>query len=182
MSSEIFVGRAHELAAMNAELEHARAGRPRVLWLSGPAGIGKTTLIHRLLADRTDVRVLWASGDVAETGLPYGVVGQLLADLPHRAAPALDADPLAVGAELLAVLGELEGAGPVVLVLDDAQWMDDASARALVFAVRRLRRDQVLVVLGTREHLPAGWERVGHEHVPLAGLRPAAGELSLIHI
>ena len=155
---------------MNAELEHARAGRPRVLWLSGPAGIGKTTLIHRLLADRADVRVLWAGGDVAETGLPYGVVGQLLADLQHRA-PAPDADPLAVGAELLAVLGDLEGAGPVVLVLDDAQWMDDASARALVFAVRRLRRDPVLVVLGTREHLPAGWERVGHEHVPLAGLR-----------
>ena len=171
MSSEIFVGRAHELAAMNAELEHARSGRPRVLRLSGPAGIGKTTLIQRLLTDRTDVRVLWASGDVAETGLPYGVVGQLLADLPHRVVPALDADPIAVGAELLAVLGELEGAGPVVLVLDDAQWMDDASARALVFAVRRLRRDQVLVVLGTREHLPAGWERVGHEHVPLAGLR-----------
>src|SRR3954447_24054642 len=106
MSSAVFVGRAHELAAMNAELDHARAGRPRVLWLSGPAGIGKTTLIHRLLADRTDVRVLWASGDAAETGLPYGVVGQLLADLPRPdlrrpdlprpPAPAPDADPLAV--------------------------------------------------------------------------------------
>ncbi|HEX3259628.1 MAG TPA: AAA family ATPase [Pseudonocardia sp.] len=168
MSSEIFVGRAHELAAMTAELDHARAGRPRVLWLSGPAGIGKTTLIRRLLADRTDVRVLWASGDEAEIGLPYGVVGQLVDDLPGRAAPAPDADPLAVGVELLAVLGELE---PVVLVLDDAQWMDDASARALVFAVRRLRRDQVLVVLGTRDGLPAGWERVAHEHLPLSGLQ-----------
>ena len=168
MSSEIFVGRAHELAAMTAELDHARAGRPRVLWLSGPAGIGKTTLIRRLLADRTDVRVLWASGDEAEIGLPYGVVGQLVDDLPGRPAPAPDADPLAVGAELLAVLGELE---PVVLVLDDAQWMDDASARALVFAVRRLRRDQVLVVLGTRDGLPAGWERVAHEHLPLSGLQ-----------
>lgn len=169
VSSEIFVGRANELAVMTAELDHARAGRPRVLRLSGPAGIGKTTLIRRLLADRPDGCVLWASGDEAETGLPYGVVGQLLADLPRRRpAPAPDADPLAVGAELLAVLGELE---PVVLVLDDAQWMDDASARALVFVVRRLRRDQVLVVLGTRDHLPTGWERVGHEHLPLTGLR-----------
>jgi len=64
-----------------------------VLWLSGPAGIGKTTLIRHLLADRTDVRVLWASGDEAEIGLPYGVVGQLVDDLPEHADPAPDADP-----------------------------------------------------------------------------------------
>ena len=178
MSSEIFVGRAHELAAMTAELDRAKAGRPRVLWLSGPAGIGKTTLIRRLLARRPDARVLWAGGDEAETGLPYGVVAQLLADVPRpllrpllRAGPAADADPLAVGAELLAVLGELENPGPVVLVLDDAQWMDDASARALIFVVRRLRRDQVLVVLGTRDAIPDGWERIDREHLPITGLR-----------
>ncbi len=85
--------------------------------------------------------------------------------------PAPDADPLAVGAELLTVLGELQNPGPVVLVLDDAQWMDDVSARALVFVVRRLRRDQVLVVLGMREGVPGGWERIAHEHLPLTGLR-----------
>ena len=176
--SEIFVGRVHELAAMTAELGRARAGQPRVLWLSGPAGIGKTTLIRHLVTDRPDIRVLWAAGDEGETGLPYGVVGQLLADVPRhllrpllRAGPSPDADPLAVGAELLAVLGELESPGPIVLVLDDAQWMDDASARALVFVVRRLRRDQVLVVLGTRDALPGGWERIAHEHLPIGGLR-----------
>ncbi|MBV9921300.1 MAG: AAA family ATPase [Pseudonocardia sp.] len=178
MSSEIFVGRADELAAMTAELERARAGQPRVLWLSGPAGIGKSTLIRRFAAERPDVRMLRAGGDEAETGLPYGVVAQLLADVPRRllrpllrAGPSPEADPLAVGAELLAVLGELENPGPVVLVLDDAQWMDDASARALVFAVRRLRRDQVLVVLGTRDGLPASWERIPREHLPITGLR-----------
>ena len=94
MSSGIFVGRAHELAAMTAELDRARAGQPRVLWLSGPAGIGKTTLIRRLVTDRPDVRVLWAAGDEAETGLPYGVVGQLLADVPrHLRRPLLRTGP-----------------------------------------------------------------------------------------
>ena len=49
---DTFVGRADELAAMDAELDRVRSGQPRVLWLSGPAGIGKTSLIRRLLGDR----------------------------------------------------------------------------------------------------------------------------------
>ena len=166
---ETFVGRADELATMGAELDRVRTGHPRVLWVSGPAGIGKTSLVRRLLDDRADVRVLRGDGDEGETGLPFGVLGQLVGDVPRRflgpllaAGPAPDADPLAVGAELLTVLGALQSSGPVVVVVDDAQWVDDATARALVFVGRRLRRDQVLVVVAARDDTPpesAWWER-----------------------
>src|SRR5919107_3686107 len=166
---DTFVGRADELAAMGAELDRVRAGQPRVLWLSGPAGIGKTSLIRRLLGDRSDVCVLWGCGEESETGIPFGVLDQLVADLPHRlrgplldAGPPADADPLAVGAELLTVLGGLPDSGPVVIVVDDAQWVADATGRALVFVGRRLRRDQVLVVVAARDGTPpesAWWER-----------------------
>ena len=166
---DTFVGRADELAAMGAELDRVRSGQPRVLWLSGPAGIGKTSLIRRLLGDRSDVCVLWGCGEESETGIPFGVLDQLVADVPHRlrgplldAGPPADADPLAVGAELLTVLGGLPDSGPVVIVVDDAQWVDDATGRALVFVGRRLRRDQVLVVVAARDGTPpesAWWER-----------------------
>ena len=177
MSDEgTFVGRVDELTAMFGELDMARTGQPRVLWLVGPAGIGKTSLIRRLLAERPDVRPLWGSGDKAETGLPFGVLGQLVADVPDRllgpllaAGPEVGAEPLAVGAELLSVLGALQAAGPVVLVVDDAQWMDDASGRALAFVVRRLRHDQVMVVVSMSDHGPrssASWERgLAQEHL-----------------
>ncbi len=164
-----FVGRVGELAAMGGELDRVRSGQPRVLWLSGPAGIGKTSLVRRLLVDQPGVCVLWGSGEEGETGLAFGVLAQLVADVPHRlrrpllaAGPAPDADPLAVGAELLTVLGGLQAAGPVVIVLDDAQWVDDATGRALVFVGRRLRRDQVLVVVAARDDTApeaAWWER-----------------------
>ena len=163
-----FVGRVNELAAMLAELDRARSGQPRVLWLAGPAGIGKTTLIRRLLRDQAGLCVLWSGGE-DETGLPFGVLDQLVGDVPPRllgpllaGGPAADADPLAVGAELLTVLGGLLAAAPVVVVVDDAQWVDDASTRALLFLVRRLRRDQVLIIGAVRDDVPDGsgaWAR-----------------------
>ena len=106
---DTFVGRADELAAMGAELDRVRTGQPRVLWLSGPAGIGKTSLIRRLLGDRTGVCVLWGCGEESETGIPYGVLDQLVAEVPGRlrgpllaTGPPADADPLAVHADTAA--------------------------------------------------------------------------------
>ncbi|RTL66125.1 MAG: helix-turn-helix transcriptional regulator [Pseudonocardiaceae bacterium] len=183
-SGEPFVGRTEELATLSGELDRARGGDPSVVVVSGAAGIGKTTLLRRLATSGPVTAVLRATGAPEEVALPFGIVGQLVADIPADArgpllttAPPATADPLAVGAQLLAALGELEAGDPVLLVVDDTQWIDDASARALAFTVRRLRRDHVLVVLGVRDPDPgpAWWERgaVGAQpprRVALAGL------------
>jgi len=106
-----FVGRADELALLNAEMQRVTSGEPRLVWLTGEAGIGKTSLVRRFVGGLSGVRVLWAGGDENETDLPYGVVNQLLSDLPASepgsglAALRPDADPLAVGADLLSELG-----------------------------------------------------------------------------
>jgi ATP/maltotriose-dependent transcriptional regulator MalT len=183
---DTFVGRAVELAVLAEELERVRSGQARVVWLTGVAGIGKTALLRRFRRAVAGATVLWADGDETEVGLPYGIVAQLLADVPGTllaahptlaSGPAAGADPLRVGSELLGVLGELQAAGPALLLVDDAHWADDLSARALVFVARRLRHDHVLVVAGARndDAAPPQWDRLlAQEHLlrrlPLEGL------------
>ena len=167
-SDDTFIGRSGELAALNQELARVRSGRPRLVWLTGEAGIGKTSLLHRFVDRLTGVRRLWGSGDENEADLPYGVFSQLVAGLRPAARPAWsdalrpDADPLAVGAALLAELGDLQASGPVVVVVDDAHWVDTRSAQALTFVLRRLRNDHVLVLLSARSEAPMAaetWDR-----------------------
>jgi D-arabinose 1-dehydrogenase-like Zn-dependent alcohol dehydrogenase len=69
-----FVGREPELALLRAAFDEARAGRPRVVLVKGPQGIGKTTLVDRFAGGVGDARVLRASGDESETVLAY-VIG-----------------------------------------------------------------------------------------------------------
>ena len=125
-TDEPFVGRADELALLNAEMRRVRSGEPRLVWLTGEAGIGKTSLLRRFVGGLSGVRVLWASGDENETDLAYGVISQLLPDLlagePGAGLAALrpETDPLAAGADLLSELGMLQSSGPVLVVIDDA--------------------------------------------------------------
>ncbi len=186
-SGDAFVGRAGELAVLDQELARARTGEPRLVWLTGEAGIGKTTLLRRFSRRLPGAQLLWASGDEDEVDLPYGVLGQLLTSLP-AGAKALrslaaelspESDPLAVGAALLSGFGELQAAGPIVLVVDDAHWADERSVQALVFVLRRLRSDQILVLLSARLDPAPGsaeaWERALAQRqltrrLPLGGL------------
>ncbi len=139
-----FVGRSSELAALSARWEQARAGGPAVVLVRGPAGIGKTALVRRFLAT-ADVRsTAWATGDELEQRLPLGVVAQLASGL-SGAMPG--SDPLAVGAQLVRRLGELQRDGPAAVVVDDAHWADATSLQALGFACRRLQAERLAVVV-----------------------------------
>ena len=174
--AEVFVGRQQELAALAATLDEASAGQPRFVLIQGEAGMGKSSLIARFLADHPNKPVVTGSGEESEAYLPYGLVQQLAAsgarispdalaglDLLSCAPPPADADPLAVGVELLALISSLQDDSPVTLVIEDLQWIDLASARALLFAFRRLSADRVLVLLSSRAgaspQLGDGWER-----------------------
>jgi DNA-binding CsgD family transcriptional regulator len=171
-ATRAFVGRQRELAALAAALAAVGEGEPRVVFIEGDAGIGKSSLIREFLGGQHRGSVVTASGDEAEALLPYGLVQQLAAAVPGDAVaglqllcegPRADADPLAVGAELLALISSMQESEPVVVVIEDMQWIDLASARALLFCFRRLSADRVLMLLtcktGGLSLLSAGWER-----------------------
>ena len=173
----LLVGRVAELDVLEAAAAAARNGQPTLVLVEGEAGIGKSTLLAWFAARLAGATVLRASGDEAELWLPYGIVGQLMASELSE-----EVDPLVVGGQLVVWLGQLcRRRGMVLTVIDDLQWADGPSARALLFAVRRLHADQVLVVVSARAgelaRLGEGWQRfLAGDHrvsrVRLGGLGP----------
>lgn len=144
--------------------------------VEGEGGIGKSALLTRFLGGLAETRVLRASGEESEALLAYGLVSQLLASAGLDGAqaasgngragppPAASADPLAVGADLVALLGQLQDTGTLVVVaVDDLHWADRRSALALLFALRRMQGDRVLGLLTARPAelagLGDGWGR-----------------------
>lgn len=150
-----FVGRGDELALLRAQFAAACDGVATIVVVEGEPGIGKTALLRECVRDASGATVLWGSGDSSESALEFGVARQLLGEV---AAGLPSGDAFSVGAALLAEISALEERGPVVVVVDDLHWVDLASAGALLFWLRRLRRDPVLVLLATRPH---GSERLG---------------------
>jgi hypothetical protein len=169
-----FVGRQPELATLRARLAAARAGSPQVVLLQGSPGMGKTALLAQFLDEPGGTPppvVLRAGGEETEDLLAYGVVDQLArsagppgAGVVPAGAPIATArdDAVAVGSRLLELLGALGAAAPVVLVIDDAHWVDQPSLKALVFALRRLVADPLLVLFAVREasELPESLRRI----------------------
>jgi ATP/maltotriose-dependent transcriptional regulator MalT len=165
------IGRDQELAAIEAFLDRAADG-PGALVLSGEAGIGKTILWENgvELARRTFGRVLLCHGVEAEASLSYAGLSDLLADvlddvghslaLPRRQAlevalllaepGSAPPDPHAIGLAVLDALRALVEWGPVLVALDDAQWLDQASAGVLHIALRRLREEPIGVLATVR--------------------------------
>ena len=170
VGESVFAGRKRELGLLGELLADAVAGRPRVAVVEGEAGLGKSSLIAAFLGRHLNLATLTASGEESERALPWGLVRQLArragGDLPGcpllDSGPVASADPLAVGEELLALFAARSAAG-LVVVIEDLQWADPPSARALLFACRRLACEKVLVIGSGRPRqlgrLGEGWTR-----------------------
>ena len=157
---EPFVGRTAELAELRLQFEFAMASQGRVVVLEGPAGGGKTALIRRCLqgwAGRAETVLV--SGDETELALGGGLLRQLVEQSGKRLRAGRPAGWRARRSAVGGLGGADAAAGPrrrypALIIVDDAQWGDDLSLRALSFAARRLAADPVVCVVARG---PTGW-------------------------
>jgi DNA-binding CsgD family transcriptional regulator len=184
----VLVGREAELDRIEAVLAAARAGAGGVLVLTGEPGVGKSALLEAAAGRAAGMRVLRAAGTEHEAELPFSGIHELLqpvlgltGDLPGPQAAALRgalaisdeaAERFAVSAAVLGLLGAAAAEAPVLVVVDDAQWIDTASLQALGFAARRLRRAAVVVAF--RDEVAPGFAAPRFELLALGGLEEKA--------
>lgn len=187
----MLLGRRAECLRIDELLEAARSGRGGALVVRGSAGIGKSALLAYAEDHAVGVRVVSATGIEGESEFAYGALHELLRPLlgrldaippPQAAAlegalalgPAVPGDRFAVAAGVLSLLAAAAEDEPLLVLIDDAHWLDDASAAALSFALRRLRADPVAVLVAVREGEPSAFESGGFAQLPLRGLDEAA--------
>ena len=166
---EHLVGRKRERAVIDRLLEAARGGDAGVLVVHGDPGVGKTALLDSAVETGRGFRVARTSGVEAERVLPFAALQRLCAPFIEHAEPlpqpqrdalgvafGLHAgpapDPFLVGLAVLGLLAEAAANDrPLLAIVDDAHWLDSASARALVFVARRVQAERIALVFATRE-------------------------------
>ena len=163
------LGRAHECRLLDELVADIRRGESRSLVLRGDPGIGKTALLKYLGESARDLRIIRVVGVESEMELAYASLHQLctplldrLSRLPEPQRQALETvfglssgmapDRFLVGLAALSLLSEVAEERPCLCVVDDAQWLDQASALTLAFVARRLQADPVGIVFSAREH------------------------------
>ncbi|WP_410876538.1 AAA family ATPase [Nocardia sp. A7] len=181
-------GRETEQARIDDLLSGARAGRSGALVLRGEAGIGKTALLDYAAAQ--GIPTVRSAGIESEAELPFAALHllvrpgmELVGNLPSRQRDALEAafglgedapaDRMLIGLAVLTLLAEEATQGPLLCLIDDAHWLDQATAEALLFAARRLEAEGVVMLFATRSG-PQDFPAPGLTELALSGLRPDA--------
>jgi DNA-binding CsgD family transcriptional regulator len=181
------VGRGCERAEIDRLLGGAREGRSGSLVVRGEAGMGKTALLGYAADRAADMRVLRATGVQAESDLAFAGLHALLwpitdelLQLPAPQREALAAalglasgegrDRFLVSAGALSLLAAAAEAGPLLCLVDDAQWLDLPSADSLLFTARRLVAEGVVIVFGSREGEDRRFEGPGLQELVLGAL------------
>ncbi len=181
------LGRQSECALLDHIIADLHSGESGVLVMRGDAGVGKSALLRYAMDSASGVRVLRATGVESEMELAFAALHQLCAPLLHRLdglpGPQRDAletvigvknggppDRFLVGLAVLGLLAEVSTSERLLCVIDDAQWLDRASAQVLAFVARRLQAEPVVFLFGIRE---AGHELAGLPELEVVALSPS---------
>jgi DNA-binding CsgD family transcriptional regulator len=180
-------GRNNECGALDRLLTNVRAGQSQVLVVRGEPGVGKSALLEYVVQNTSGCRVARAAGIEYEMELAYAGLHQLCAPmldlrerLPDPQRDALETafglsakpppDRFMVGLAVLGLLSEVAEEQPLVCVVDDAQWLDKASALTIAFVARRLFAESVGLVFAVRQPSEMR-ELAGLPDLLLGGLR-----------
>src|SRR3954471_5915061 len=164
----VLLGRAGERQQLDRLLDNVRAGQSAVLVIRGEPGVGKTALLHYCARQAAGFRVARVAGVESEMELPYAGLHQLCAPMlgrldalpePQRAALCVALglasgaapDRFLVALAALSLLADVATERPLLCFVDDAQWLDAASAEVLGFVARRLLAESVALVFAVRD-------------------------------
>lgn len=164
----VFVGRRADCEVLDRLVEAVRLGKSQALVVRGEVGVGKTALPEYLVGQASGCRVVRIAGVQSEMELAFAGLDQLCAPLLDRGTalpgPQREAlrtalgvgagsapDRFLVGLAVLGLLAEVASERPLVCVVDDAQWLDQASVQALAFVARRLVAESVALVFAARD-------------------------------
>jgi DNA-binding CsgD family transcriptional regulator len=189
------VGRGSELRFLGGLLERVRDGGGAVV-VRGEAGIGKSALLAQAarLAAAQQVRILTTTGVHSEAQIAFAGLYQLLRPVldqvdrlpqPQRSAvlaafgrtDTAVPDLYLIALATLSMLGEAATQAPILLVVEDAHWLDRASADVLVFVARRLDFEPVVMLAALRDGFAGSFEDSGLPELALARLDRASAEL-----
>jgi DNA-binding CsgD family transcriptional regulator len=177
-------GRSSECNVLDELLHAVRAGASRVLVVRGEPGVGKSALLELVAARASGFRVVRVSGVQSEMELAFAGLHQLLGPILGQSgrlpAPQRNALQTAlgvstgpapnlflVGLAVLGLLSEEAAQQPLLCVIDDEQWLDQASAQALGFAARRMSAESIGMVFAARD---PGDELTGLPELRVTGL------------
>jgi class 3 adenylate cyclase len=183
----MLLGRDPELLAIDQALAAARLGKSSRLVIRGEPGMGKTALLEHAVAQAGSMRVLTARGVEFEADVPFAGLHELLHPtlelldrLPPIHAAALrsslglgariEADRLIIGAAALGLVSSYADQLPLLITVDDAQWLDRASSEVIAFAARRLFADPVAILIAVREGEESPLLAAGLPEIRLKGL------------
>jgi DNA-binding CsgD family transcriptional regulator len=178
-----------QIGAMSAALEAARSGKPTVLSVLGRPGMGKTSLLREIAIRASGFNVLEADGQESAYREPFDLLRQLgVHDV--RSAGAIAVDPLVAAQGLRDLVDALSPTGPVLILVDDLQWVDQESVESLYWLVHRARGDRLLLALASRPEGPestGAWRRLIHQAsrtpaLPLTGLSLAQAMAAVLTV
>lgn len=190
-------GREAERAAIIALLEQAHRSRSGVLVLRGEAGVGKSSLLQFAMRNANEMRLLRVTGVEPESDLAFAALHQLLRPvLPYidqiaevqadalriamGIAPGAAENRFVIALAVLSLLAEVATDGPVLCLIDDAQWLDQSSSDALAFAARRLEAEGIVMLFSVREGGPESFPGAGLPERTVSGLDATEAERLLV--